>query len=133
MSLFELGQALKLARIRQSLTQHELATRTGVSLSTISGLERGTLTEIGTVKLSQLFSAVGLELQPLRLGQRRTLDDVHEENMQRIYAAQIEQSTLGNPLKSGQPLRFKKAKSKDGTNSNDLQTRQRVRHTKNEG
>jgi transcriptional regulator with XRE-family HTH domain len=76
MTLYELGQALKVARINQSITQQELAERTGVSVSTISGLERGTLAEIGVLKLLQLFALVGLELQPRPAGQRRTLDDV---------------------------------------------------------
>ncbi|SFN90859.1 Helix-turn-helix domain-containing protein [Formivibrio citricus] len=76
MNLYELGQALKAARINQSITQQELAERTGVSVSTISGLERGTLSEIGVVKLLQLFALVGLELQPRPAGRRRTLDDV---------------------------------------------------------
>ena len=79
MNLFELGQSLKEARIRQKLTQSELAERTGVSLSSISGLERGILAEIGVVKLLQLFAAVGLELQTRPAGQRRTLDDARQE------------------------------------------------------
>lgn len=79
MNLFELGQSLKDARIRQQLTQSELAERTGVSLSSISGLERGILTEIGVVKLLQLFASVGLELQTRPAGQRRTLDDARQE------------------------------------------------------
>lgn len=79
MNLFELGQSLKAARIHQQLTQSELAERTGVSLSSISGLERGILTEIGVVKLLQLFAAVGLELHTRPAGQRRTLDDARQE------------------------------------------------------
>ena len=70
MNLFELGQSLKDARIRQQLTQNELAARTGISLSSISGLERGILSEIGVVKLLQLFAAVGLELHTRPTGQR---------------------------------------------------------------
>jgi len=79
MNLFDLGQSLKEARIRQQLTQGELAERTGVSLSSISGFERGILAEIGVVKLLQLFAAVGLELHTRPTGQRRTLDDARQE------------------------------------------------------
>jgi transcriptional regulator with XRE-family HTH domain len=79
MNLFELGQSLKEARIHQQLTQSELAERTGVSLSSISGLERGILAEIGVVKLLQLFAAVGLALHTRPAGQRRTLDDARQE------------------------------------------------------
>ncbi|MBI3712306.1 MAG: helix-turn-helix domain-containing protein [Burkholderiales bacterium] len=81
MNLFELGQSLKDARIRQQLTQGELAARTGVSLSSISGLERGILSEIGVVKLVQLFAALGLELYTRPVGLRRTLDDARQEQL----------------------------------------------------
>lgn len=90
MDLFEFGQALKEARIAQRLTQSELASRTGVSLSSISGLERGSLSEIGTVKLLQLFAAVGLELQPRVPGQRRSLDDIKAESAR----ISVEQASL---------------------------------------
>lgn len=130
MKLFDLGQALKLARIRQSLTQHELAIRTGISLSTISGLERGTLLEIGVVKLLQLFSAVGLELRTSSVGQRRTLDDVYAENVQKAYTGQIEQSTLNARLIPNQATKLIKTRTKEKPTLNDSGQRQRVRHRK---
>lgn len=79
MNIFELGQSLKKARIAMRFTQSELATKTGVSLSSISGLERGTLLEIGAVKLIVLFAAVGLEIHVRPQGVRRTLDDAKIE------------------------------------------------------
>ncbi|MET3139692.1 transcriptional regulator with XRE-family HTH domain [Undibacterium sp. GrIS 1.2] len=89
MNLFDLGQVLKEARLLHRLTQSELASRTGVSLSSISGLERGILLEIGTVKLLQLFAAVGLELHTRVQGQRRTLDDIKAENAQASSALRL--------------------------------------------
>ncbi|MFZ6846079.1 helix-turn-helix domain-containing protein [Undibacterium sp. RuTC16W] len=89
MNLFDLGQALKEARIRQQLTQSELAGRTGISLSSISGLERGILSEIGVVKLLQLFSAVGIQLHTKPAGQRRTLDDARREQQQEVISPLI--------------------------------------------
>lgn len=79
MNLFELGQSLKKARIAMRFTQSELAAKTGIGLSSISGLERGTLSEIGTVKLISLFAAVGLEIHSRPQGIRRTLDDAKRE------------------------------------------------------
>lgn len=139
MNLFELGQALKEARIGQRLTQSELASRTGVSLSSISGLERGSLPEIGTVKLLQLFAAVELELQPRPAGQRRTLDDANAENIRTSYAGQGASAriqiptlkTLGTKLSSA-ALTSSKSKSID-TNKELAQTRQRVRHAQKKG
>lgn len=141
MNLFELGQALKEARIGQRLTQSELASRTGVSLSSISGLERGSLPEIGTVKLLQLFAAVELELQPRPAGQRRTLDDVNAENIRTSYADQSASAKIQMPSSTfnaaganlaGAALTSSKPKSID-TNKEFAPTRQRVRHTKKKG
>jgi transcriptional regulator with XRE-family HTH domain len=141
MNLFELGQALKDARIRQRLTQGELASRTGVSLSSISGLERGSLPEIGTVKLLQLFAAVELELQPRPVGQRRTLDDVNAENVRTSYAAQTASDTMTIPMArlkatgkslAGTAQTSEHSKPADRTKEFS-QTRQRVRHAKNSG
>lgn len=81
MNLFELGQALKHARLDKRLTQRELAHLTGVSLSSISCLERGSLTEIGAVKLIVLFSELGLELHTSVQGSRRTLVDACQETL----------------------------------------------------
>ena len=135
MNLFELGQSLKDARIRQQLTQNELAARTGISLSSISGLERGILSEIGVVKLLQLFAAVGLELHTRPTGQRRTLDDARQE----------QQIGFGLPIVIQQaPSQFvvvergdvgalglnEKINRGKGSMQKDPVERQRVRHSK---
>jgi transcriptional regulator with XRE-family HTH domain len=135
MNLFELGQSLKEARLRQQLTQTELAVRTGISLSSISGLERGILSEIGVVKLLQLFAAVGLELQTRPTGQRRTLDDARQEQQiglsLPIVIGQapsqfdvVEQGEVGPPGLNEKGIRVK------GGTQKDLVARQRVRHSK---
>lgn len=125
MNLFELGLSLKDARLRQQLTQSELAARTGVSLSSISGLERGILSEIGVVKLMQLFAALGLELQPRPAGQRRTLDDARQEQL----------VGLGLPMAIQQiPSQFivtsRSGVDAQGVAQNIQTPRQRVRHSK---
>ena len=79
MNLIDLADAFKAARLRARLTQLEVARATGVSLPTISKLERGALAEIGAVKLLALLRKVGLELAPRPIGQQRTLNDVAEE------------------------------------------------------
>jgi transcriptional regulator with XRE-family HTH domain len=79
MNLIDLADAFKAARLRARLTQLEVATATGVSLPTISKLERGALAEIGAVKLLALLRKVGLELALRPIGQQRTLDDIAEE------------------------------------------------------
>ena len=79
MNLIDIAEAFKAARLRARLTQLEVARATGVSLPTISKLERGALAEIGAVKLLALLRTVGLELLPRPIGQKRTLDDIAEE------------------------------------------------------
>jgi transcriptional regulator with XRE-family HTH domain len=79
MNLIDLADAFKAARLRARLTQLEVARATGVSLPTISKLERGALAEIGAVKLLALLREVGLELAPRPIGQQRTLNDIAEE------------------------------------------------------
>lgn len=134
MNLYELGQSLKDARIRQQLTQGELAERTGVSLSSISGLERGILAEIGVVKLLQLFAAVGLELQTRPAGQRRTLDDAKQEQQAGLgLPIAIQQASSQFVVTSGESLAVATAnrnnQEKVSTQKNSV-VRQRVRHSK---
>lgn len=134
MNLHELGQSLKDARIRQQLTQSELAARTGVSLSSISGLERGILAEIGVVKLLQLFAAVGLELQTRPAGQRRTLDDARQEQQIGLtLPLVIQQAPSQFVLTRGEPVAIEEAKNpyqSIGRGQKDSVIRQRVRHSK---
>lgn len=110
MNLFELGQSLKTARIAKRLTQSELATKTGVGLSSISGLERGTLVEIGAVKLIVLFAAVGLEIHVRAHGHRRTLDDAKLE-FDHSLSLRDKQDPQASQLKPGKPkLRVRHAR-----------------------
>ena len=79
MSLIDLADQFKRARIEARLTQQDVAHATGINPFTVSKFERGALTEIGAVKLISLFRAVGLELRARPVGQARTLDDIAHE------------------------------------------------------
>jgi transcriptional regulator with XRE-family HTH domain len=79
MTLYELGQAFRGARIKRSLTQTEVARAAGVGKTLVSDFERGALTEVGILKLIALFQVVGLELSVRPAGQGRTLDDIATE------------------------------------------------------
>ena len=135
MNLFEFGQSLKDARIHQQLTQGELAERTGVSLSSISGLERGILAEIGVVKLLQLFAAVGLELHTRPTGQRRTLDDARLEQQADLGLPIVVQQAPSQLVaitqgRSPHLVLTEIAKQTSIRGKNVQSTRQRVRHSK---
>ncbi|MGN6230711.1 MAG: helix-turn-helix transcriptional regulator [Trinickia sp.] len=76
MTLSQLGESFRQARMAANLTQQQVADISGVTRGRISLFETGTLPEIGTVKMLSLFDAVGLELIARRPGHQRTLDDV---------------------------------------------------------
>lgn len=80
MDIVELGQAFRAARIARRLTQQDAARHAGVSVATISRLERGDLLELGVVKLIGLFGLVGQDLTTRPKGHARTLDDIQREN-----------------------------------------------------
>jgi transcriptional regulator with XRE-family HTH domain len=79
MTLLDIADVFRQARIRARLTQQDVADATGTHVVTISKFERGALTEIGAVKLLALLRAVGLELVPRPAGHARTLDDIARE------------------------------------------------------
>lgn len=108
MDIVELGQAFRAARIARRLTQQDAARHAGVSVATISRLERGDLLEVGVVKLISLFGLVGLDLTTRPKGHTRTLDDIQRENS-------VAQSLLNAPggavLQPQQRVRRTKAES----------------------
>jgi transcriptional regulator with XRE-family HTH domain len=62
MYLAEIGHQIRLARKKMGLSQRDLAEAVGLSRSTVNQFERGRFGELGAERLSQLLSAVGLEL-----------------------------------------------------------------------
>ena len=54
----KLSRLLRMVRMREQLTQQELASRSGVSYASISRMERGS--KIATDALMRIFSALGL-------------------------------------------------------------------------
>jgi len=65
MRLVEIGRHLRIHRRAQGLTQQDLATRAGVTRSTVSRIESGAENDIGFKKLAALLEAVGSTLQPV--------------------------------------------------------------------
>ena len=63
---YELGEAIKKARLQQNLTQEELGERVGVKRAQISRLEKGYSISIPT--MSRVFQALGVASASLDLG-----------------------------------------------------------------
>lgn len=124
MDIVELGQAFRAARIGRRLTQQDAARHAGVSVATISRLERGDLLELGVVKLISLFGLVGLDLTTRPKGHTRTLDDIQRENSVAKSAQTLAAKSLSK-APGGENMKVTAAGAV-------LQAHQRVRRTKAE-
>lgn len=84
MNMQSLGVAIRTARKQRHLTQTDLSQQLGMSRSTLSAIENGTVSEVGIRKVMALCSALGLELavQPM-FARRPTLHNLVDEAEQR--------------------------------------------------
>ena len=78
-ALKSIGSAIAIARHDSAQSQEMLARSLGMSRATISGIENGTIQEIGVRKLLALCGALWLELTVRRKGSRPTLQDLRAE------------------------------------------------------
>lgn len=74
-----LGEKLRAQRKRYKLSQAELAQKTGISRSSLSQLENGTITDIGIRKVMRVLEYLGLELTVRPAGAPPTLDELRQE------------------------------------------------------
>ena len=78
--LSSLGQQIAAKRKELGLTQPALAKRARVGLSTLDALENARLGELGYSKITNILSALGLELRLQEAsGRRPTLDELIKE------------------------------------------------------
>lgn len=63
---YEIGEAIRRARLQQNLTQEELGARIGVKRAQISRLEKGCSISIPT--MSRVFKALGVATASIDLG-----------------------------------------------------------------
>lgn len=83
MDLIEIGLLVKQARKSRSVTQAELARKSGMSRTTLNTLENGQITELGTVRLMRLLDVLGLELKVQQAEvYRPTLDELYAMHAQ---------------------------------------------------
>lgn len=77
--LLEIGQQIRAARRLRRISQQELAKSLGMSRTTISQIEAGTVQEVGVRKLMRLLDFLGLELRVRAAGLPPTLEELQEE------------------------------------------------------
>ena len=84
-TLTAIGAAIATARRVAKQSQAELARSLGMSRATISGIENGTVQEIGVRKLIALCASIGLELTVRPKGRRPTLQELRAEQRASTY------------------------------------------------
>lgn len=81
LTLSFIGEQIATKRKTLGLTQLALAKKTRVGLSTLDALENGRLGELGYSKITNILSALGLELNLQGASNRRpTLDELIDED-----------------------------------------------------
>jgi transcriptional regulator with XRE-family HTH domain len=78
-TLSDVGQALQQARLQARLSQEQVAERAGLARVTLSRMEGATKGDMSVSALLKLCGVLGLELQVVPRGHRRTLEDVLRE------------------------------------------------------
>jgi transcriptional regulator with XRE-family HTH domain len=80
LALYSIGEQIATKRKSLALTQRALAKKARIGLSTLDALENGRLGELGYSKITNILSALGLELKLQETSTRRpTLDELLEE------------------------------------------------------
>jgi transcriptional regulator with XRE-family HTH domain len=78
-TLSDVGQTLQQARLQARLSQAQVAERAGLSRVTLSRMEGAAKGDMSVAALLKLCGVLGLELQMVPRGHRRTLEDVLRE------------------------------------------------------
>ena len=76
MYLVDIGLVIQQTRKSRNITQDALAAQLGMSRATISGIEKGTISEIGIRKVLSICDALGLELLVQPKSKRPTLQQL---------------------------------------------------------
>lgn len=79
MSLVAIGKAIKKTRKLKKISQQDIQKALGISRSTISGIENGSINEIGVRKIIKICQYLGVELFVRERRDRPTLEDLLEE------------------------------------------------------
>ena len=78
--LFKIGKYIRLERKQRKMSQSALAALLGMSRSTISQIENGTVQDIGVRKMIRILEVLDLELRVRPAGSPPTLDELREED-----------------------------------------------------
>lgn len=80
-SLYDVSEMLKQARRDANLSQQAIASRAGVSRSTVARMETLAKGDMSVSALVRLLEAAGYELKLIKIGHQRTVEDILEEQL----------------------------------------------------
>ena len=80
-SLCDVSEMLKQARRDANLSQQAIASRAGVSRSTVARMETLAKGDMSVSALVRLLEAAGYELKLIKIGHQRTVEDILEEQL----------------------------------------------------
>lgn len=78
-SLYDVAEMLKTVRREAKLSQDALASRAGVSRSTVARMETLAKGDMSVLALVRLLEAAGYDLKLVKAGHARTVEDILEE------------------------------------------------------
>ena len=84
-TLFDVAEMLKEARAESRLSQEALASRAGVSRSTVARMETLAKGDMSVSALVRLLEAAGYDLKLVKAGHERTVEDILAEQRSGIY------------------------------------------------
>ena len=77
--LIEIGEKIRKERKRKKISQEQVAKNLGMSRTTISQIESGTVQEIGVRKLIRILELLELEIQVRQSGAPPTQEELRGE------------------------------------------------------
>lgn len=78
-SLYDISEMLKQARDDAKLSQEDLASRAGVSRTTVTRMETLAKGDMSVSALIRLLEAAGYDLKLVKAGHQRTVEDILRE------------------------------------------------------
>ncbi|MHB8978844.1 MAG: helix-turn-helix domain-containing protein [Trichloromonadaceae bacterium] len=78
--LFNIGEQIRRERKRRKMSQATLAGLLGMSRTTISQIEHGTIQDVGIRKIIRILEVLELELRTRPAGAPPTLDELRDED-----------------------------------------------------
>jgi transcriptional regulator with XRE-family HTH domain len=102
MNLQQLGATVRERRIELGLNQSQIAAMSKLSRTTVNLLENGSISDIGFVKIANLLSVLGIELQTLNVGQKKNNSLLMASRSSSVsYLEPISPKELSNALTTG--------------------------------